>query len=576
MFPPSLFLFLFAVLDVACAGTYGRNKARLLAPSLHDVIRRQVSQNTTATNATTNATSTLPGASIVPLVLASDKQTYYSVVSLGNISLRLAFDTASSDIWAVSSGCNAVQCRALPRYPLTYDSPTFVSVNNNASVFNVSFADTTTASGFVAEETILLGALSVPHQVFGLMNSTNITFIDQVSGVFGLGFPRLSSIDKLAVNATPFFAELAQQGQLDYPLFGVSLERNKSLGSLSIGAVDSSVVSNASLIEWNQVIPFEPFGSESNASSYLQWAIRITNITVGTQNFTLQPTYPKANSNHSVAIFDIGTAGIFGPYQDVERIFSSIDSSRLVDPTGQWAIPCDTNLTMAFTFNEESYTLLPSDYIIGPTAGEPELCLTWPKASPPSPDGIDWQIGSAFLRTVYTVFSYGITKKEAPMIGLYPLQPTPATPLPSASLSALFSSLSLIVPTTLPNFVISTPTFTTSPYIFNTSVPASVVAATDLATSTYAPIIAKVVNGVTQNFNASALPTITPTPTLATILLTGADGAVRTSVSPLPTSSVVLGQPPGSNSAKAVVPYTFVGPIVAAGLSVAVFCGVLV
>jgi hypothetical protein len=51
-----------------------------------------------------------------------------------------------------------------------------------------------------------------------------------------------------------------------------------------------------------------------------------------------------------------------------------------------------------------AYTLLPSDYMIGPTSSVPELCLTWPKASPPSSDGIDWQIGSAFMQTVYSVF----------------------------------------------------------------------------------------------------------------------------------------------------------------------------
>ena len=58
-------------------------------------------------------------------------------------------------------------------------------------------------------------------------------------------------------------------------------------------------------------------------------------------------------------------------------------------------------------YSTGNYTLLPSDYLIGPTAGEPELCLTWPKASPPSSDGIDWQMGAAFLRTVYTVFRCG-------------------------------------------------------------------------------------------------------------------------------------------------------------------------
>jgi len=273
-------------------------------------------------------------------------------------------------------------------------------------------------------------------------------------------------------------------------------------------------------------------------TSYLQWAIPITNITIGTETFVLEATYPQANANHSVALFDIGTPGIFGPYQDVERLFSVIDGARLVDPSGQWAIPCDTNLTFAFTFSEQNYTLLPSNYLIGPTSGEPALCLTWPKASPPRPDGIDWQIGSAFLQTVYTVFSYGINQKEPPFIGIYPLQPPSATPLPPASLSAFFSSLSLTVPTTLPNYVVPTPNLTTSSYIFNTSVPTAVIALSGLATSTYSPLIENVVGGVTSPLVVTALPVVTPERYAATALTT---------------SSVVLGRPPGYNSANRIV-----------------------
>jgi len=69
--------------------------------------------------------------------------------------------------------------------------------------------------------------------------------------------------------------------------------------------------------------------------------------------------------------------------------------------------------------------LKPSDYIIGPASGNPNLCFSWPRGLPPSSDGIDWQLGksrhqvcilvsflrarkqgSAFLQTVYSVFRY--------------------------------------------------------------------------------------------------------------------------------------------------------------------------
>jgi hypothetical protein len=149
--------------------------------------------------------------------------------------------------------------------------------------------------------------------------------------------------------------------------------------------------------------------------------------------------------------------------------------------------------------------------------------------------------------------SYGIVDKEPPLIGLYPLRQGLAVPLPPASLSALFSSLSLTVATNLPNYVVPTPSLTTPAYIFNTSVPATVLAATDLATSTYSPLVEQVANGVTQKLSVTTLPEVSPTPTLATLILTDASGAVHTTVSPLPVSTVVLGRPPGSKSGSGAI-----------------------
>lgn len=50
--------------------------------------------------------------------------------------------------------------------------------------------------------------------------------------------------------------------------------------NITLGAIDGSVVTNRSLIEWNEVVPFAPFGAESNTSSYLQWVIPLLSISV--------------------------------------------------------------------------------------------------------------------------------------------------------------------------------------------------------------------------------------------------------------------------------------------------------
>jgi Eukaryotic aspartyl protease len=64
-------------------------------------------------------------------------------MSIGNISFRLGLDTASADLFVASTACGTSTCKSVPRYPLSYQSPTFVTINNNATAFNVSFVDGT-------------------------------------------------------------------------------------------------------------------------------------------------------------------------------------------------------------------------------------------------------------------------------------------------------------------------------------------------------------------------------------------------------------------------------------------------
>lgn len=113
---------------------------------------------------------------------------YYSLMSFGNIDFRIALDTGSADLWLLSSDCKTSQCRSLPSYPLTYRSPSFGIINNNNTVFNLSFADSTgmnlpmfpcsstivvsddstsVASGYLASEAVQLDNFTIPNQVFG-------------------------------------------------------------------------------------------------------------------------------------------------------------------------------------------------------------------------------------------------------------------------------------------------------------------------------------------------------------------------------------------------------------------------
>ncbi|KAJ7284955.1 aspartic peptidase A1 [Mycena rebaudengoi] len=481
------------------------------------------------------------------VTVSTDRQSYFAVLQTGAINFRVALDTASSDLWIMASSCTTAACSHVPRYPLAYHSPTFVEVDQNKTLFKAAYADGTEASGFVARESVTLANLTVADQAFGLVTNTDLKMLDDVSGILGLGFSRLSGISAVA-NSTSFFATLAQQGILDYPLFGLSLTNNAS-GTLSLGAIDTTIVANVSKIGWNKVVEFAPIGSESNTASYLHWATPLSAFAVNGKQISPQPTYAKNTGNSSLALFDIGASGIYGPYQDVQRLFAQIDEARLVDPTGQWAIPCDTAVTLSFTFGEQSYTLQPIDYIIGPASGNPKICLTWPRAHLPSADGLDWQFGAPFLRTVYSIFSFGINLKEPPLIGFYALNNNTASTPGSAA-----AFLSDTVATTLPNSLLQIPSFTTPAYAFNSSVkaPTGGIVSSALATSTYSAIFGKTL------LAATSLPGITPEPRITMIVVTNAQGVVSTLTSTF-SPTFTLGVPPGWTGSGSVLraPFLF-------------------
>jgi len=72
-------------------------------------------------------------------------------------------------------------------------------------------------SGYIAREAVQLSNITTPYQAFGtsalfacllnflyfitgLITQSNVTFVDQISGIMGLGFERLSSIPHTVTN----------------------------------------------------------------------------------------------------------------------------------------------------------------------------------------------------------------------------------------------------------------------------------------------------------------------------------------------------------------------------------------
>lgn len=210
-------------------------------------------------------------------------------------------------------------------------------------------------------------------------------------------------------------------------------------------------------------LPKTPAELESEA--YLYWALQLSKVSVNGTGFALNSTYANLGVP-PIALLDVGTNGIYGPEDDVAKLFSGIKDARMVS-TGQWAVPCDTRVTLGFSFGENggSVEIPPSDWIYA-AVPESSMCLAWPVAVPATGDGLDWQLGTPFLKNVYTVFSYGVDGGQPPQIGFLPL-----TDKANGTQPVSAATPSQTVNTKLPHVLLSPPNYPTPSYAFSTPVP---------------------------------------------------------------------------------------------------------
>lgn len=520
------------------------------------------------------------------------RSTYVIHLELGTPPRRYPFqlDLASSDLLVASSLCTKDSCpdvrneQETPVY-IPGRSASFEAINSNATTFNLTYADGSGASGFLALERVGIvgseGRVTVENQVIGVVNETTMDLQALgVSGIVGLGFARgsvfvreglggdqlasvsvtasrtsvtvsssLTTQTTSALDSTSLFFSIlpietitpipvptststlrrrattpayfpplvenlfshpsinTSSPRLAYPVFSLALANSSAPfgeananASITWGGVSSAFVDNSTGrglgdIDWVPVVPFAravstPLSNVTGGTEldvlegeeYLYWTVPLGNISTNGTTLTPEPTYNSSLTgiDASIALLDAGTNGIYGPQQDITRLFSRIKDARQVSD-GQWAVPCDTEMTLAFHISRTVITLQPSEWIYARVQGG-SMCLAWPRVAPPAADGVDWQLGTPVLRKVVVVFVGGVSGVQAPLVGLLALPAvnatsttgsvTPKTTVPTVQdASQIMEHLTKTINTALPNVVLPDPSYTTPPYAFTTPAP---------------------------------------------------------------------------------------------------------
>ncbi|XP_060786816.1 pepsin A-like [Neoarius graeffei] len=294
---------------------------------------------------------------------------YYGVITIGTPpqSFTVVMDTGSSNLWVPSVYCSSQACENHKQFN-PQQSSTFRSTYQSLSIAY----GTGSMTGFIGNDTVTVGGISVQNQVFGL-SETEAPYMASMTadGILGLAYKSIASDD-----VTPVFDNMMSQGLVSQDLFSVYLSNEQEGSMLFLGEIDSSY--------YNGSIYWIPISSET----YYQ--INMDSVSINGQ--------AVACTGGCQTIIDTGTSFIVGPTSDVTYLNSRLGAT--LDQDGYYKLNCDTIQSLpsiSFTLNGYPFSIPPSSYVSQDYYG----CTTRFGRSA----GSLWILGDVFIRNYYTIFN---------------------------------------------------------------------------------------------------------------------------------------------------------------------------
>ncbi|CAO3670164.1 unnamed protein product [Rhizopus stolonifer] len=352
-------------------------------PNAKNAIQKAIAKYHKHRDLSSSSNSTSPEATgSVPVTDYYNDIEYYGKVTVGTpgVSLKLDFDTGSSDLWFASSlctNCGRSQTKYNPNQSRTYSA--------DGRSWSISYGDGSSAGGILGTDTVNLGGLSIKKQTIELAKREASSFQNGPSdGLLGLGFNTITTVRGVK---TPV-DNLISQGLIQRPIFGVYLgkESTGGGGEYIFGGYDSSKFKGSLT-----TIPVD------NSNGW--YGITIKSTTIGGS---------RVSSSFS-AILDTGTSLLILPNTVARQVARAYGASDNYD--GTFTISCDTSRFQPLVFSIGSSTFqVPADSLVYENDGR--SCIA----------GFGYGdynfaiFGDVFLKNNYVVFN-----QEVPQVQIAPV-----------------------------------------------------------------------------------------------------------------------------------------------------------
>jgi len=312
---------------------------------------------------------------------------YFSEITIGTPpqTFKVILDTGSSNLWVPSQQCGSIACYLHTKY----DSSSSSTYKQNGSTFEIRYGSGE-LSGFVSQDTVTIGDLSIKNQVFAeATEEPGLAFaFGRFDGILGLGYDTIS-VNKIV----PPFYEMGNQGLLDEKVFAFYLgDAEDDDSEVIFGGVDKS--------HYSGDITTIPLRRKA------YWEVDLDSISFGDASAELENTG---------AILDTGTSLIVLPTTLAELLNKEIGATKGYN--GQYTIECDKRASLpdlTFTLSGYEFAITAFDYILEVQGS----CISsFTPMDIPEPAGPLVILGDAFLRKWYSIYdlennSVGLAKSK--------------------------------------------------------------------------------------------------------------------------------------------------------------------
>ena len=241
---------------------------------------------------------------------------FLSPVNVGGQTLIMNFDSGSSDTWVFNTNLPAQAQQGHTIYDPTQSS-TFQLLEG--STFNITYGDSSFASGPVGVDTVDIGGSTVDQQAIGIPDVVADSFVtDSASnGLVGLAFSQLNTIEPQQQQT--FFANVITD--LSQPVFTAQLKGGE-VGAYEFGRIDTTAFTGDLA-----TVPVD--------SSRGFWEVDSAAAAVNGQNISIP---------NGKAIVDTGTSLMLVTDEMLIGYWNQVPDAQLSQDVGGVIFPCNSQL----------------------------------------------------------------------------------------------------------------------------------------------------------------------------------------------------------------------------------------